>query len=540
MNRSDLSEKLGKIVLTGIIVVVLLRPIVFQFIPVLDLKVSTYLLLAKSWSHNIIEFLILATVLFYISKVALMQVPTIKKGPVDLPILGFLFVCALSLIYSVNRDVSARSLLLLFSYVLFFYLVVHTLGKFEVVNFVALLVGLATIISLYGIYEYFFLYQFIEKHMDISFIGDTAKQMISLRRVGSVFGWPNRLAGFLGMTIPVSIALSFYERRPKLRILCIVSTVVMFVCMLLTFSISGWLALMGTLFFAAFVFFRLMGKKLSKVISRRKALTGVIILLLIIALAGVVWVMTEKRATAITLGAIKCRITYLKGALGIIRDNSLLGTGLGTFKLVYPRYMPKGTGFETWHAHNSYLEMWSEIGLAGLVLFLIFAGQLMYVGLRLFSNTKNPKQKLLQLGLISGITAFLLHNIMEFTFYCPEITLYWWLLSGLLLVYAREEAGPPRFNYLSKRVNRVLVSVVATILLVWGFLTLKNNFIGDIHFFRATKFIRAGRLQKGIRAYQKALQFNGQDSRYHQGLAEASRMYLHLEMKKAFLEFQKE
>lgn len=446
MYRPYLIQGLQKLVLTGIIVIILFRPIMFWLIPSFDITVPAYLLIEESWAHNIIEFLILTTALLYILKLTLMSRPEIRSSPVDWPLLGFLLICALSVIYSINRDESIRSLLLLFSYVLFFYLVAHAVDRADVKKFCMLLVGLAAILSLYGLYEYFFLYRFIEGRMDVSFVNAVARKMISLRRVSSVFGWPNRLAGFLGMTIPVSLGLLFYERRPKFRIMLGICTIIMGGCMLFTFSIGGWIALTGALIFASSLSFWVMGRKLRGVISHKKVLVYTICLLLILALVSVSWVIVHKRATPVTAGAINCRIAYLKGALGIIRDNLILGTGLGTFKLVYPQYMPPKRGYGTQHVHNSYLEIWAEVGLLGIILFLIFIWQLISAGLSSFTNTANQEYRLVMLGLFSGTVAFLLHNIIEFTFYCPEVSLYLWLLAGLFLAYTKEEGGFFKFN----------------------------------------------------------------------------------------------
>lgn len=524
MDRPYLTERIEKLILTGIIVIIIVRPIIFWLMPVFDIKVAAHLLLQESWAHSIIEFLILTTALFYILRVALAKEAAIRNSPADASLLGFLFICALSLIYTVDRDASLRSLLLLFSYITFFYLVVHNLDSSEVVKFCGLLIGLAAVLSLYGLYEYFFLYRFIGEHMDISFIDAVGREMISLRRVSSVFGWPNRLAGFLGMSIPVSIGIFLYEKRLKVRIILALSTMAMFLGMLFTFSIGGWLALIGSLIFMAVLCFWFIGRGLREFISRRKFFISAISLFLIIVLAGAGWIMAEKRATPVTQGAIKCRVAYLKGAIGIIKDNLVSGTGLGTFKVVYPQYMPAQKGYGAWHAHNSYLEIWSETGLLGIALFLIFIWQIMTAGSRLLTDTTNPRHKFVIIGLISGITAFLLHNIMEFTFYCPEVSLFWWLLIGLLLVYAKEEGGLFRFNSLSKR----LVLGGFSILLFYALFILANNFAGDIYFFRATRLVGQEDFEKGIQACRQALRFNPRDSRYHYCLGDA---YCFLSMK---------
>ena len=529
-------KKLEKLILIGIVAIVILRPIIFWLMPAFDIKVPIFLVIEKDWSHNIIEFLILATALFWILKLALIKNAAIGKLPVDRFILGFLLICGLSLLYSVNRDLSLRSLLLLFSHAAFFYLLVHTLDRDAVARFCGLFVGLATALSLYGLYESFFLYRFIGEHIDMSFLNATARNMISLRRVSSVFGWPNRLAGFLGMAIPVSIGLLLHENRPKFRILLSACTILMSACMLVTFSIGGWLSFLGALIFAAILSFWFMGTKLREFILNRRIFMGLTALLLIVVLVTVGWIITEKRANTVTAGAIECRIAYLKGSLGLIRNNLLLGTGLGTFRLAYPQYMPAKKVYGTQHAHNIFLEIWSEMGLAGVILFLIFIGLVINTGIREFSNTENQEHRFVVLGLITGITAFLLHNIIEFTFYSPEVSLYWWLLLGLLFVYpvrkaessAQDELSNGVYtkertgvNYISKAGNKIALLAVTAILLFLALLTLKNNFIGDLHFFNGIRFIKSGELREGLKAYKKALRFNSQDSRYHHNLGMA-------------------
>ena len=53
------------------------------------------------------------------------------------------------------------------------------------------------------------------------------------------------------------------------------------------------------------------------------------------------------------------RLNYWADSLKIIKVYPWTGTGLGNFNLTYARY-----------AHNSYLQIWAEMGILGIIAFL--------------------------------------------------------------------------------------------------------------------------------------------------------------------------
>src|SRR5690606_11567377 len=57
-----------------------------------------------------------------------------------------------------------------------------------------------------------------------------------------------------------------------------------------------------------------------------------------------------------------------------IADHWLLGTGLGTFMMIYPAYEARENIMRTFvnHAHNDYLEIVLETGISGAVLIAFF------------------------------------------------------------------------------------------------------------------------------------------------------------------------
>src|SRR5690606_32628288 len=70
------------------------------------------------------------------------------------------------------------------------------------------------------------------------------------------------------------------------------------------------------------------------------------------------------------------RITELWPAgLRALEDNLVVGTGLGTNRVVIPRYFGYATFLDhTMNVHNSLLAVGVELGLPGLILYLSFVG----------------------------------------------------------------------------------------------------------------------------------------------------------------------
>lgn len=95
----------------------------------------------------------------------------------------------------------------------------------------------------------------------------------------------------------------------------------------------------------------------------------------------------------------------------------LAGVGIGNFNLNYSRY-----------AHNSYLQLWAEMGILGLLSILWLIVCVFWGGVK--NSGRNNKSSL---PLLTGVLTFALHNAVDFSFFLPEAAFIWWLLLGLIL-----------------------------------------------------------------------------------------------------------
>ena len=113
------------------------------------------------------------------------------------------------------------------------------------------------------------------------------------------------------------------------------------------------------------------------------------------------------------------RINYWQETWQIIKNAPLLGVGPGNFNLAQSRY-----------AHNSYLQIWAEMGILTLISFLWFTWAVLNSALKKIKSSNLKKETLL---LITAYLVFLLHNFLDFTFFLPEVSCYWWIIAGLLV-----------------------------------------------------------------------------------------------------------
>ena len=108
-----------------------------------------------------------------------------------------------------------------------------------------------------------------------------------------------------------------------------------------------------------------------------------------------------------------------RGSFGIFRAHPLAGTGMGTFETAYPRYQTKAQDLITEHAHNDYVEAFTETGLLGGVLILL---ALVLFLRRAFGNLAarlRYEPGWMQLGGAIACCGLLVHSLVDFNLHIP-------------------------------------------------------------------------------------------------------------------------
>lgn len=162
---------------------------------------------------------------------------------------------------------------------------------------------------------------------------------------------------------------------------------------------------------------------------------------------------TRLAATSLQSATFSARWAMIEGALRIYVEYPLTGSGLGSFKLLYPMFRPvtdQTTG--AYFVHNDYLQVLAEGGPLLLLLALVPVGVLAFVGLRLALSCVFERVRprhWLALGIAAGLGGAALHMTVNFLVYLPIGGLLIGVMAGALLVLGRE--SEPRRRTLTGR-----------------------------------------------------------------------------------------
>jgi len=344
---------------------------------------------------NAVHSLLLAALLtaWFITR----QPPWQKIKTIKYPLLLFIAALALSVFFSQDKINSLKALYQ-YAIAIALFILVSSLGKEEKIYLVYTIIISAFTISLWAIYQYFFGLQRTLEYINKAQIDNPLFfDYLSRRRVFSPFINPNILGEYLGITLILVIGI----RNKLWIILPILSAII------LTKSLGG---LLSTLV-ACVLYFYLTGSLTGKKII---LLLGLLLTILIIFIVR--WRQGIQH-THLTF-SWGMRLSYWRDALDLIKHRPLTGMGLGNFNIVPSRY-----------AHNSYLQLWAETGVFGLISFLWLVTAVFTPALKALRWLKEKK---LYACLIASCSVFLLHNLMDFSFFLPEVAFIWWIVLGML------------------------------------------------------------------------------------------------------------
>lgn len=130
--------------------------------------------------------------------------------------------------------------------------------------------------------------------------------------------------------------------------------------------------------------------------------------------------------------SFRLRLTYWNVGWRMFLANPISGVGLGNFGPAYPRYQYFGAA-DVKEAHNGFLQIFSETGLIGGLLFTAFWAIILVVGaLRLLRAPGGPDLAV-SVGLYMGLLAFLIHAAVDIHFSHPSLVMIALVFTSVFL-----------------------------------------------------------------------------------------------------------
>jgi len=135
------------------------------------------------------------------------------------------------------------------------------------------------------------------------------------------------------------------------------------------------------------------------------------------------------------------RLSVWRDTLHLIRRHPVLGSGFGTFAVVYPSVQTAFLNNLVDHAHCDYLEIAAELGIPGAV--LVFGAIFWILGRTIQRCRKSGEayDNALSFGCLGGIVAILLHSLADFNLYIPANALVLSIIMALAWSNANQHAS---------------------------------------------------------------------------------------------------
>ena len=370
------------------------------------------------WAKAIIHLIaVISASLFLVANILNQHTTKSQRIDLYLPIFLISLVVIVSAIFSVHFETSLWASFLFFDYIIFFYLLINIFyTRNQLRQIVSTIIIMGFFISLVGI---------IYKLSGNNFFSWEYENKLNPGRLTALYVNPDHMAGYMEMAIPLAFGFMTTGINNLKRFGIIIAIFMMFIALVFSLSRGAWLGL------ASATIFLVLGFKLHRRVNRKMLITMLITLLIVfMIILSSPMVIKGIRSFKDKFDTISDRITVWRGAIDMIKDYPMLGTGPGTFGLVFTQYQPPGLNRHYTMAHNDYLHFTAEVGIFFIPVAIWMVILFYKRGLKK-SKTKSRLVKGTTLGAIAGVTAILVHSISDFNLHIPANAILFTILAGI-------------------------------------------------------------------------------------------------------------
>ena len=250
----------------------------------------------------------------------------------------------------------------------------------------------------------------------------------NVHRLTAIFSQPNMLALLIA---PLASFLFVYFLEVNKKMYYLIASLLGFIILFFTKSHGALLAVSIALLF--YFIFEKSYRKFSITIC------ALFILFIFIFTSPIQYFNTFKQqlfspGIHLQITSTEIRSHLWRNSLGIIKDNYLLGTGIRSFKNTMNKYHNINWIEIYPHPHNIFLNVWIELGLFGLIVFLFIIKQI-FISLQEMLRRNN---KMFYPLALSWIT-ILIHSLVDLPYFKNDLSILFFILLGLTILNISNE-----------------------------------------------------------------------------------------------------
>lgn len=373
---------------------------------------------ALSFSSALVEISFIAALIFWF--IFSRRYQTLKTLKLDwvilLPLLAYVGISVASFAWSENTALSLRGALKVLQQYMIFMIAADIFRSGWNLNwFYRVFTGTMFVLAVNGFHQYFVGEDFIR--------GFAYEDASSGARITGSFKSYGLLASYLVSTIPLLYVFVFWlVAKKKSYVKAIPFVLMLAACLTLLY----WTRSRGAfLAFAAGTFFMLL------VVRKFR-----MILALFVLAATTVFFMPKSMIIHLDAEGKEQSLIeryYLwDRAVSVIKAKPLQGTGINTYAESHVKYDSTGNWrVRNYYAHNGYLQMAAETGLPSLLCFLVFLGIYLKRSSRYALGGAEGLERYVILGLMAGITNFLILAAVDTVLHNAMPAMMLWYLLGI-------------------------------------------------------------------------------------------------------------
>ncbi|MCX5895599.1 MAG: O-antigen ligase family protein [Proteobacteria bacterium] len=325
----------------------------------------------------------------------------------------------------------------------------------------------------------------------------------------ATFGNPNMAADYVAIVLPLIIIMGLSQQRIVIRYVVIAIVLLSIVFLFYTHCRGAALAVVCSSMYMAFLYVR---RKYSLPINFKW--TGVTVFLIgcLISICVFSGLNTSLKKAALS----EYRLIAWKNCLEMVKAKPLQGFGAGNFKIFYPAYSHKAVidpAFDTTKhigkAHNDYIQIAAELGMPGLLLFLMIPLYGLVLSWRLMQLSTFTSSQSAVIGLAGGLLAFMVVAFFSFPMQraVPPLLIFTYL--GILATLYNQ--GVSKNNIWRIKFPQAVGLIIMFCLFIAGFIFIRfdwENIIGDRYYVIAMGMEKSGMHSSALSAGLHAHNYN--------------------------------
>lgn len=371
-------------------------------------------------SKGVIEsFSILSIFCFIVKKIIKRE--GIASSYINFSILAYLLICFLSAFISSNFNISFKTYFdKMLQNVAFFFVAAESLNtERRMRNFVYIFLASSFFLGIDGIYQYFTHTDFI-RH----------RPSFGLPRIHATFGAPSDFGCYLSAVIPFSLTVFFVKLNAKkyLKFLFLCLFTILFICLMLTVSRGAWFAFVASILFMC-IWIKSLG--------------------LLILMIGIFIIITQQfyepylkerltRFFILEEQSSKDRLMIWNVARNMFLSKPWVGVGIGTFMFNFDKFVTEVYPFGIPYAHNCYLQMAAEIGIIGLISFLLILVVFFYQGITVLNNKSRSFFWYILMAALASVLGYCVQMAVDTNFYSLDLGMLFWMMLGIGVAAMRQ------------------------------------------------------------------------------------------------------